>query len=74
MQYYTFEVFLCVIITFLYKVVENGDFPNAINFTVLINSSDVGINDVVEIAIAMDRYFIVSDCALYIIYIFTYAY
>ena len=74
MQYYTFEVFLYVIITFLYKVVENGDFPNAINFTVLINSSDVGIIDVVEIAIAMDRYFIVPDCALYIIYIFTYAF
>ena len=73
MQYYTFEVFLYVIITFFYKVVENGDFANAINFTVLINSSDVGIIDVVEIAIAMDRYFIVPDCALYIIYIFTYA-
>ena len=74
MQYYTFEVFLYVIITFFYKVVENGDFANAINFTVLINSSDVGIIDVVEIAIAMDRYFIVPDCALYIIYIFTYAF
>ena len=74
MQYYTFEVFLYVIITFFYKVVENGDFANAINFTVLINSSDVGIIDVVEIAIAMDPYFIVPDCALYIIYIFTYAF
>ena len=29
---------------------------------------------VVEITIAMDRYFIVPDCALYIIYIFTYAF
>ena len=74
MQYYTFEVFLYVIITFFYKVVENGDFANAINFTVLINSSDVGIIDVVEIAIAMDRYFIVPDCALCIIYIFAYAF
>ena len=61
-------------LTFLYKAVENGDFANAINFVLFINSSDVGISDVVKITIGMDSYFILSDCALYIIYILTYAY
>ena len=47
-------------LTFFYKVVEDSDF-------------DVGISYFVEIIIGMDRYFIVPDCAVYIIYILTYA-
>ena len=61
-------------LTFFYEVVGNGDFANSINFILFINNSDAGIIDVVEIAIGMDSYFILSDCALYIIYILTYAF
>ena len=61
-------------LTFFYKVVENGDFANAINFVLFVNNSDAGISDVVEITIGMDSYSIVPDCALCIIYILTYAY
>ena len=57
------------VLTFFYKVVENGDFDNAINFVLFINGSDDGMSYVVEITIAMDRYFTVPDCTLYIIYI-----
>ena len=69
--------FLCSFkkgLTFFYTVVGNGDFANAISFSLFINSSDVGMSNFVKIAIGMDSYSIVSDCALYIIYILTYAY
>ena len=61
------------VLTFFYKVIENGDFANAVNFTVFINGSDVGISDIVEITVGMDHYFIVPDCSLYIIYILMHA-
>ena len=38
-----------------------------------LNSSDPGISNVVKIAIGMDRYLTVGDCALCIIYLITYA-
>ena len=58
---------------FFYRVVENSDFAIAINFVLFNNSRDVDIGYFVKITIGMDRYFIVPDCALYIIYILTYA-
>ena len=61
------------VLTFFYKVVENGDFANPINFVLFINESDVGISDFVEVTIVMDGYFIMLDCALYSIYILSYA-
>ena len=59
-------------ITFFYKIVKNSDFANVINFARFISGRDVGISDVVEVTIGMDRYFIVPDCALYVIYVLTY--
>ena len=61
------------VLIFFYKVVENGDFANPINFVLFINESDVGISDFVEVTIVMDGYFIMLDCALYSIYILSYA-
>ena len=39
--------------TFFCKVVENGDFANAIDFVLFINGSDVGISNVAKITIGM---------------------
>ena len=68
-----FPHFFKKVLTFFYKLVENGGFANTINFVLFINGSDVGISGVVEITVGMDRYFIVPNCALYIIYILSYA-
>ena len=70
-----FLLFFKKVVTFFYKVVENGDFAYAINLVLHIIGSDVGISDDVEtkLNIGMDRYFIMPDCALYIIYILSYA-
>ena len=53
------------------KVVENSNFANVINFALLTNSSSNGMSDAVGNNIAMDRYFIMAYCVLYIIYIIT---
>ena len=57
------------VLTCFYKVFENGDFANAVNFVSFINGSDVGISDVVEITIGMDC----TDWTLYNIYFLSYA-
>ena len=57
----------------LSKLLRLVTLANAIMFALFINSSDIVISDVVEITSGMDHSFILPDCALYIIYILTYA-
>ena len=58
-------------VTKLVAILTKCFFPY-LNPTSDLNSSDVGISHVAEITIGMDRYFIMPDCALYIIYILIY--
>ena len=58
-------------VTKLVAILTKSFFPY-LNPTSYLNSSDVGISHVAKLTIGMDRYFIMPDCAVNIIYILIY--